>query len=432
MDSAKPAVVKEQNHLGEKLFAILKICQKISSERDLTALLDLIAVEATKLVEADRATIFLLDREKHELWSKVALGSEEILRFDAGAGIAGAVVKTGKLINVEDAHRDTRFYPGIDARTGYHTRSLLAVPIRLRDRTLGALYLTEKPGGFTADDEAILTAMAADAAVAIENASLVKRLRDALHDLEEAQQRLVQAEALRAAGEMAAGVAHHLNNALTVIQGRAELALSTVDDPRVRSTLEVMQRAAGNAARIVRRMQELTSAPSARADPLGDLSELARQAVALIQAQWKDRAGERDISIEVSTEAGQSPAVGGDPVSLTGMIENLLLNAAEAMPDGGRIAVRTWASGLAVHCSVGDTGAGMSEDIRRRALEPFFTTKGPKRSGLGLSISHGIAQRHRGNLGIESAVGRGTTVTISLPAASAPAGTEERPGEGAG
>ena len=311
-------------------------------------------------------------------------------------------------------------------------RSLLAVPIRLRDRTLGALYLTEKPDGFTAADEAILTAMAADAAVAIENASLVKRLRDALHDLEEAQQRLVQAEALRAAGEMAAGVAHHLNNALTVIQGRAELALSTVDDPRVRSTLEVVQRAAGNAARIVRRMQELTSAPSARAVPLVDLSNLARQAVALIQAQWKDRAGERDISIEVSTEAGQSPAVGGDPVSLTGMIENLLLNAVEAMPDGVRIAVRTWASGLAVHCSVGDTGAGMSEDIRRRALEPFFTTKGPKRSGLGLSVSHGIAQRHGGTLNIESAPGRGTTVTISLPAASAPAGTQERPGEGAG
>ena len=175
MDSAKPAVVKEQNHLGEKLFAILKICQKISSERDLTALLDLIAVEATKLVEADRATIFLLDREKHELWSKVALGSEEILRFDAGAGIAGAVVKTGKLINVEDAHRDTRFYPGIDARTGYHTRSLLAVPLQnFAGQIIGAFEALNKKGGaFTGEDEEILKALAAQAAVAIETAQVV-------------------------------------------------------------------------------------------------------------------------------------------------------------------------------------------------------------------------------------------------------------------
>ncbi len=175
MDSAKPAVVKEQNHLGEKLFAILKICQKISSERDLTALLDLIAVEATKLVEADRATIFLLDREKHELWSKVALGSEEILRFDAGAGIAGAVVKTGKLINVEDAHHDPRFYPGIDARTGYHTRSLLAVPLQnFAGQIIGAFEVLNKKGGaFTGEDEEILKALAAQVAVAIETAQVV-------------------------------------------------------------------------------------------------------------------------------------------------------------------------------------------------------------------------------------------------------------------
>ena len=175
MDSAKPAVAKEQTHLGEKLFAILKICQKINSERDLTALLDLIAVEATKLVEADRATIFLLDREKHELWSKVALGSEEILRFDAGAGIAGAVVKTGKLINVEDAHRDTRFYPGIDARTGYHTRSLLAVPLlNFEGQIIGAFETLNKTGGaFTGEDEEILKALAAQAAVAIETAQVV-------------------------------------------------------------------------------------------------------------------------------------------------------------------------------------------------------------------------------------------------------------------
>src|SRR3990172_1281377 len=100
----------QQSQLGEKLLSILKICQTINSERDLEALLDLIAREATRLMEADRASIFLLDREKNEMWSKVALGSEEIIRLDAGSGIAGTVSTTGQTINVEDAHQDRRFY----------------------------------------------------------------------------------------------------------------------------------------------------------------------------------------------------------------------------------------------------------------------------------------------------------------------------------
>ena len=104
---------KEENQLGEKLFPVLKICQKMNSERDLAALLDLIAREATKLIEADRASLFLLDRERGELWSKIALGSEEI-RFDARLGIAGAVALTGQTINVADAHHDPRFYREIE------------------------------------------------------------------------------------------------------------------------------------------------------------------------------------------------------------------------------------------------------------------------------------------------------------------------------
>src|ERR1700760_2299230 len=103
--------------LNEKLAAILGICQKMNSERDLGALLDLIAREAISLLDCDRASIFLLDRERNELWSKVALGSEEILRFDASVGIAGNVARTGDTINVRDAYGDPRFYGAIDGQT---------------------------------------------------------------------------------------------------------------------------------------------------------------------------------------------------------------------------------------------------------------------------------------------------------------------------
>jgi len=167
-----------QSRLGGKLLAILKICQQMNSLTDLTALLDLIAREATRLMEADRATIFLLDRDKQEMWSKVALGSEEVLRFDARLGIAGAVALTGQTINVEEAHRHPQFYPGIDAQTGYHTRSLLATPLRnLEGQIIGTFeVLNKQQGPFTETDEEILRALTAQAAIAIETAQRVEEL----------------------------------------------------------------------------------------------------------------------------------------------------------------------------------------------------------------------------------------------------------------
>jgi Nif-specific regulatory protein len=161
-----------------RLHALLNICQQMSAERDLSALLDLIAREATRLMEADRASIFLLDREKRELWSKVALGSDEILRFDARLGIAGTVALTGQTINVTDAQADQRFYPQIDSRTGYHTRNLLAVPLRNHTgESIGVFeVLNKRQGAFAEADIEILQALASHAAIAIENAQLIGEL----------------------------------------------------------------------------------------------------------------------------------------------------------------------------------------------------------------------------------------------------------------
>jgi Nif-specific regulatory protein len=184
MNPTSQALSKNQNQLAEEL---LKICQRMSSERDLAALLDLIANEATKLMGADRASLFLLDRGRGELWSKVALGSEEI-RFDARLGIAGAVALTGQTINVEDAHQDPRFYHEIDLRSGYRTRSLLAIPLRkLEGEIIGAFEVLNKKTGttFSEADEEILKALAAQAAIAIETAQLLEEMRRHREQLQE-------------------------------------------------------------------------------------------------------------------------------------------------------------------------------------------------------------------------------------------------------
>ncbi len=174
-----------QTELSGKLAAMLAICQKMNSERETGALLDLIAREATNLLSCDRASIFLLDRERNELWSKVALGSEEILRFDARLGIAGSAALTGKTVNVSDAYSDPRFYTGIDGQTGYRTRNVLAVAVRnQRGEIVGAFEaLNKQAGAFTLRDEESLAALASHAAIAIETAQLIGELRRSQDEL---------------------------------------------------------------------------------------------------------------------------------------------------------------------------------------------------------------------------------------------------------
>jgi Nif-specific regulatory protein len=178
MSSVKRSDSHRQSQLSEKLPIILKICQKMNAERDLPALLNLIALEATRLVEAEQSSIFLLDREKQELWSIVTLDGSQI-RFDARLGIAGAAAMTSQTINVEDAYQDPRFYKRIDGQTGYRTRSLLVVPLKPRQgEVIGTFQvLNNKNGAFNKDHEEILEALAVHAATAIETAQLFGQLK---------------------------------------------------------------------------------------------------------------------------------------------------------------------------------------------------------------------------------------------------------------
>src|SRR2546423_1505983 len=169
-----------------KLHGVLRICRLMNSERDLNVLLDLVAREAASLLDAERATIFILDHDKNEFWSKVALGSDEVIRCDAAAGIVGAVAKTGTMVSVSDAYVDPRFNPAVDQRSGYHTRNILAAPLELNDgRIVGVFEMLNKRSGlFTQDDEEILASLAAQTAVALQTTRTFGQLVDSRDVLE--------------------------------------------------------------------------------------------------------------------------------------------------------------------------------------------------------------------------------------------------------
>jgi CheY-like chemotaxis protein len=161
-----------------------------------------------------------------------------------------------------------------------------------------------------------------------------------------------------------------------------------------------------------------------------DLNLIVAEVVETTTARWSEAARARGVSIDVVCEPGTIPSVVGHAASLREMLTSLLLNAVDALPEGGLVTIRTWAAGESVFVSVSDGGVGMTEEVRQRAQEPFFTTKGPKSTGLGLSVSGSIAKRHGGDLAIESAPGRGTTVTVRLAGAQPePSAGESSPGE---
>ncbi len=171
----------------DRFVTLLDVCQRINSEKNFDELLNIIATEAAKLVDAERATIFLLDDDKGELWAKVALGTSEVIRFDSRLGIAGAVIKTGKTMTVDDAYNSPLFYPAIDSLTGFRTRNILCVPIRnYKGDVVGVFQvLNKRDGRFSNEDDQFVEALASQAAVALGNARQ-------LMELEEKQKELVK------------------------------------------------------------------------------------------------------------------------------------------------------------------------------------------------------------------------------------------------
>jgi Nif-specific regulatory protein len=171
----------------DKFVALLAISHRIYSEKDFDELLNLITAEAAKLVDAERATIFLLDKATGQLWARTALGVSETIRFDARLGIAGAVLISGKNMIVEDAYKSPLFNPSIDSLTGFQTRNILSVPLRNVRREITGVFqvLNKKDGRFTSEDEQLVEALALHAALALENAK-------AMSDLETRQQKLIE------------------------------------------------------------------------------------------------------------------------------------------------------------------------------------------------------------------------------------------------
>ena len=237
----------------------------------------------------------------------------------------------------------------------------------------------------------------------------------------------MQQERLRALGQMASGIAHDINNAISPMALYTESLLEREQNLSEggRKQLEIVQRAVDDVAQTVSRMGEFYRArePQLSLIPV-DLNKIVNQVLDLTRARWSDMVQQRGLAIDVRLElANDLPCIAAVESQVRDALVNLVFNAVDAMPQGGPLTLRTrvaaGSGGQIVQLEVADAGTGMDEDTRRRCLEPFFTTKGARGTGLGLAMVYGVVQRHNANLEIESEPGKGTVVRVSFAAAQA-------------
>ncbi|MEP7189383.1 MAG: GAF domain-containing protein, partial [Roseiflexaceae bacterium] len=305
-------------------------------------------------------------------------------------------------------------------------RSGVVVPIIGASRAIGTLdFASREPAAYGQTQVSTLRELSHYLGTALHNARLSQEREDTAAKLARTQEHLNLVDKVRAVGQLASGVAHDFNNLLAGILGNAQLLMFEAQTPDQREMLGVIERAAKDGAETVRRLQGF--ARMEHDSPMTEvrLDMLARDAIDITRPRWRDVAQSRGASIEVVRQLQAVTPLAGRPAELREVLTNLIINAVDALPKGGKIMVNTYddkSSGDGdgyVVAEVADSGTGMPADVRARIFDPFFTTKGEQGTGLGLAVSLGIIQSHGGQIEVESELGRGTRFIIRLPVRTA-------------
>ncbi len=406
----KQAEAALERHTAQ-LEALHQVGLELTTELDLDPLLQSIVVRAVQLLKARAGGLYLYRPDQDSLEWVVTVGPEmppigSTLR--RGEGVAGRVWDTGQPIIVDDyGHWEGRAIQ----YNGYPCTAIVGVPIHWGRKFLGVLdILADSPRAFSSEDIALLEQFVPLAAAALENARLYGDLQQQMDWLKQAQAQLVQSARMAAVGELAAGIAHELNNPLTSILGFSELLLedSAPGSPHKKDAQKIAAHAQ-RARSIIRNLLDFARQTRPEKQP-ADVNVLLQQAHDLVREHLKVSG----IAVEESYSPDLDP-LWVDQGQLRQVFLNLIHNAVQAMPDGGTLRLRTARVGEEVILSISDSGAGIPPEIQAHLFEPFFSTR-PDATGLGLSTCLGIVQEHGGRITVDSQASRGSTFTIWLPA----------------
>ena len=382
----------------DRLNMLIEASKIVNSAIEIDKLLGLILEAASRSINADRGTLYLLDSATGELWSKVAQGNNIVeIRLPVGKGLAGYVAKTGEVVNITDAYKDPRFNPEIDKKSGYKTHNVLCMPMKDKDGKIFGVFqfLNKREGPFGPGDESFIDALSVHASIALENARLAREM--------------VQSERLSAVGKMASTIIHDIKNPMGTLRMYAQVIKKKTGDAESAQLAEEMIR---QVDRFVNMTQEILDFSRGVSDinletvPLEDVME---GALAFIEKDLVKR------NVNVVREFQYAGECTMDVEKMVRVFYNLAGNAADAMKDGGTLTIRTEKRDGTLAIDFTDTGCGIPDEIRSKILEPFFTYGKRHGTGLGLAIVKKIVDDHHGKLEIESVVNQGTTFRLLIP-----------------
>jgi len=365
------------------------------------------------------------ERERASLNAAIEQMAEGLMVFDARASVIRANRRARIMFGPpENPHDLISNYAPINQFTDERGKGLapenLPVQTALREQRVVEAQLWYR----RLDDKRVFLAVTASPLFNDQNhlVGAIALLRDITEQQRE-QERSQQADKLRALGQLASGVAHNFNNALAAVLGYTQLAIPKVKGSEVEKYLRVVEQSAKDAARMVERIQNFARARSRTDDFLPIcINDIVHDAIDITRPRWRHDAEALGVKydVQLNWQTDEEIMVNGEPSELREVFVNIIFNALDAMPMGGRLAIHGTADDQHVKLSFADTGSGMTEEIKRRIFEPFFTTKGVSGLGMGLSETYRIIERHGGRIDVESQPRQGTAFIILLPVAEMP------------
>ena len=401
------------------LSALLRSSGLINSSLQISDVLDSAMKVAEEFMEAEASSVLELDEEIGDIIFTLARGKKggfvQTKRLKLGEGIAGSVIQNGRPMIVEDVEKERRFSDRFDKETGFKTRSLICVPLFIREKTTGALQVINKKNGgpFTEEDLDLLTALAQQIAVALDNAKLYERLEESFkltaEELKATQQKLIRSERLAALANLVQGVSHEVRNPIMSIGGfAARMKAGLGKKHKFRRYLDIILQETSRLEKLVQEVKELAGMHTAYPQP-ANMSNLLSTAI----ENFSPALFQKSIHLETDIEKGLPP-ITVDKAQIVRALKNIVQNSVEAMPSGGTLKLRAREVDSHIQIVIEDSGIGIGEDELDSILDPFVTSK-TAGAGLGLTMVYQIVMNHQGEIDIKSRGGRGTKVTLDLP-----------------
>ncbi len=405
----------------KELSSLHDISTIVTSSFDLEHILGEVFTNAVTVLEAETGSLMTLDEKHQSLTIKASRGlKKEVIsrtRVRLGKGICGWVAQSGQPVLLKNRVTDPRFKPIVRKPQIKHA---ICAPLKYKEKIMGVINLNRESSArpFTEEDLRLLSTVAYEIAAAIQNIKLYNELRTTITELEQAnkeikqaQASLIQSEKLASLGKLAAGMAHELNNPLGAVSGRAQLLLMDMDkdkDLQAIKNLWTIVEQTTRASKIVGNLLQFAREAKQEVEPV-DINPVIEKSISLTRHQISLENVE--LSMELKPDL---PRIMGDQNQLQQVFVNLITNAWEAMPDGGKLTISTGLLQESLLIKVTDTGHGIPKENLGKLFDPFFTTR-ETGTGLGLSIIHGIIEAHNGTIKAQSHLGQGSTFTVKFP-----------------